>query len=196
MPGARWVRKPPSVGLALLPPDGRSCEAERPPGGLFMSLSDLAALGNFIGGVAVVISFVFLAFQLRQSTHNQRTSIAIQRTALTQEIGIFIFTQDLPVWTRGGQADSSMTDEEIARYRPSPAIAPHGVPCRPITSKRTSKPPSTRSCTRRRSTPIRRRSSADGKRWRLTSLRRQQRPTSPPLPKSLAFQAHCPMCTR
>jgi hypothetical protein len=82
-----------------------------------MSLSDLAALGNFIGGVAVVISFVFLAFQLRQSTHNQRTSIAIQRTALTQEIGIFIFTQDLPVWTRGGQADSSMTDEEIARYQ-------------------------------------------------------------------------------
>ncbi len=67
-----------------------------------MSLADLAAFGNFVGGIAVVVSFVFLAFQLRQSTHNQRTSIAIQRTALTQELSLSIFAQDLPVWTRGG----------------------------------------------------------------------------------------------
>ncbi|MEQ1817618.1 MAG: hypothetical protein ABL871_03325 [Terricaulis sp.] len=48
-----------------------------------MSLSDLAAIGSFIGGVAVVVSFGFLVFQLRQSTHNRRTSIAIQRAKAT-----------------------------------------------------------------------------------------------------------------
>jgi hypothetical protein len=82
-----------------------------------MTLSDLAAWGNFIGGVAVVISFGFLAFQLRQSTHNQRTSIAIQRTALTQELSLSIFARDLPIWTRGNAADPSLTDEEIGRYQ-------------------------------------------------------------------------------
>jgi hypothetical protein len=82
-----------------------------------MSLSDLAAFGSFIGGIAVVVSFVFLAFQLRQSTHNQRTSIAIQRTALTQDLSIFIFARDLELWARGGAADPSLTDEEINRYQ-------------------------------------------------------------------------------
>jgi len=37
-----------------------------------MTLSDLAALGSFISGIAVVFSFVFLALQLRQSNKNQR----------------------------------------------------------------------------------------------------------------------------
>jgi hypothetical protein len=31
-----------------------------------MSLSDLAALGSFVSGVAVLVSLVFLYFQLRQ----------------------------------------------------------------------------------------------------------------------------------
>lgn len=31
-----------------------------------MSLSDLAALGSFVGGVAVLVSLIFLYFQLRQ----------------------------------------------------------------------------------------------------------------------------------
>lgn len=82
-----------------------------------MSLADLAAFGSFIGGIAVVVSFVFLAFQLRQSTHNQRTSIAIQRTALTQELSLGLFAHDLPLWARGGAADPSLTDEEIGRYQ-------------------------------------------------------------------------------
>jgi len=82
-----------------------------------MSLSDLAAIGSFIGGIAVVVSFVFLAVQLRQSTHNQRTSIAIQRTALTQDLSLGVFAQDVPLWTRGGAADPSLTDEEIGRYQ-------------------------------------------------------------------------------
>lgn len=82
-----------------------------------MTLSDLAAFGSFIGGIAVVVSFIFLAFQLRQSTHNQRTSIAIQRTALTQELSLGLFASDLPLWARGGAVDPTLTDEEISRYQ-------------------------------------------------------------------------------
>jgi hypothetical protein len=32
-----------------------------------MTLSDLASIGSFIGGIAVVLSFVFLTLQMRQS---------------------------------------------------------------------------------------------------------------------------------
>jgi hypothetical protein len=47
-----------------------------------MSLSDLASLGSFVSGIAVVLSFVFLAMQIRQSARNQRATIHNERTAL------------------------------------------------------------------------------------------------------------------
>jgi hypothetical protein len=37
-----------------------------------MTLSDLASLGSFVSGMAVMVSFVFLALQIRQSNRNQR----------------------------------------------------------------------------------------------------------------------------
>jgi hypothetical protein len=37
-----------------------------------MSLSDLASLGSFISGVAVLISLIYLALQVRQAERNQR----------------------------------------------------------------------------------------------------------------------------
>jgi hypothetical protein len=38
-----------------------------------VSLSDLAAIGSFISGIAVVFSFLFLALQMRQSNLNQKS---------------------------------------------------------------------------------------------------------------------------
>jgi hypothetical protein len=38
-----------------------------------MSLAELAELGSFVSGLAIVLSFVFLALQLRQSNANQRS---------------------------------------------------------------------------------------------------------------------------
>jgi len=38
-----------------------------------MSLSDLAALGSLVSGIAVVITLVFLLLQMRQSNKNQRS---------------------------------------------------------------------------------------------------------------------------
>jgi hypothetical protein len=46
-----------------------------------MSLSDLASLGSLVSGLAVVVSFVFLALQIRQSNANQRSLMQQARTA-------------------------------------------------------------------------------------------------------------------
>lgn len=58
-----------------------------------MSPSDLASVGSFISGVAVLISLAFLYFQLRQVTEqvrqaerNQRATIAQVRAGRTMEV--------------------------------------------------------------------------------------------------------------
>ncbi len=38
-----------------------------------MSLSDLAAIGNFVSGLAVVVTLIFLLIQIRQSNKNQQS---------------------------------------------------------------------------------------------------------------------------
>ena len=50
-----------------------------------MSLSDLAAIGSFVSGIAVVISFIVLAVQVRQANRNQRSIIQQARTARNVE---------------------------------------------------------------------------------------------------------------
>jgi len=51
-----------------------------------MSLSDLAAVGSLISGIAVFLSFIFLALQLRQANRNQRSLMQQARTARNVEI--------------------------------------------------------------------------------------------------------------
>ena len=51
-----------------------------------MSLSDLAAVGSFVSGVAVVVSFVFLALQVRQSNRNQKSLMQQGRTSRNVDI--------------------------------------------------------------------------------------------------------------
>ena len=38
-----------------------------------MTLSDLASLGSFISGFAVLISLIYVAVQIRQTERNQQT---------------------------------------------------------------------------------------------------------------------------
>jgi len=51
-----------------------------------MALSDLAAVGSFVSGIAVVVSFIFLALQIRQSNLNQRSLMQQGRTARNVDI--------------------------------------------------------------------------------------------------------------
>jgi len=52
--------------------------------GALMTLSDLAALGSFISGFAVLISLIFLYFQLRQVSEQVRQSEKNQRALMNQ----------------------------------------------------------------------------------------------------------------
>src|SRR5215469_1818652 len=82
-----------------------------------MSLSDLAALGSFISGLAVLLSFAFLALQLRQSNVNQRASMQGQRSA---RIADMVYRRLDPRLTdltlRGNRGDTSMSPEEVWTY--------------------------------------------------------------------------------
>src|SRR5262249_46425204 len=51
-----------------------------------MSLSDLAALGSFVSGVAVLASLVFLFFQMRQMTEQVRQTEKNQRSIINQNV--------------------------------------------------------------------------------------------------------------
>ena len=51
-----------------------------------MSLSDLAALGSFVSGIAVLASLVFLFFQMRQMTAQLRQSERNQQAIIRQGI--------------------------------------------------------------------------------------------------------------
>ena len=48
-----------------------------------MSLSDLAAIGSFVSGIAVFFSFFFLALQLRQANRDQKALMQQGRTGST-----------------------------------------------------------------------------------------------------------------
>lgn len=50
-----------------------------------MTLSDYAALGSLISGVAVLISLVFVAIQLRASIRNQQSLVNLGRTQLLND---------------------------------------------------------------------------------------------------------------
>jgi hypothetical protein len=78
-----------------------------------MTLTDLAALGSFISGVAVVISFVFLALQMRQSNLNQRALMQQGRTART--LGAFSQMVDpyISSITVRAQADAELDSSEV-----------------------------------------------------------------------------------
>jgi hypothetical protein len=50
-----------------------------------MSLSDLASLGSFISGLAVLVSLIFLYFQLREMNQQSRHAERVQQAASRQQ---------------------------------------------------------------------------------------------------------------
>jgi hypothetical protein len=71
-----------------------------------MSLVNLAALGSFVGGLAVVVSLIYLALQVRQSEKNQRGTIHQMRAALSTEVMLRIATADVARSFRAGLTGS------------------------------------------------------------------------------------------
>jgi hypothetical protein len=89
-----------------------------------MSLSDLAALGSFVSGLAVLASLGFLYFQMRQMTEQSRQTALNQRSLMLQErtnrTVENIFRQTEPhlrdLVPRAWAGDTSLTDAEITAF--------------------------------------------------------------------------------
>jgi hypothetical protein len=92
--------------------------------GAVLTLSDLAAVGNFVSGFAVVVSFAFLALQLRQSNLNQRSLMQQGRSARTVDLLMRITDPKLSETAmRAFRGDPTMSEvEHFAFYGYAAAI--------------------------------------------------------------------------
>ena len=82
-----------------------------------MSLSDLASLGSFVSGVAVVVSFVFLGLQIRQNNRNQRSLIQQGRADNSLELMLRLTEPHLQEsMMRGRAGDVAMTPAQIDAF--------------------------------------------------------------------------------
>ncbi|HEY5106105.1 MAG TPA: hypothetical protein VII73_04935 [Caulobacteraceae bacterium] len=89
-----------------------------------MNLSDLAAVGNFVSGIAVVASLVFLYFQVRQlnaqarqAAINQQAMMKLARTTRVMEVNARMASEsfaqmDLRVARNG----SDVTADDVTRF--------------------------------------------------------------------------------
>lgn len=83
-----------------------------------MSLSDLAAVGSFVSGVAVLASLIFVGFQLRQNTQAVRAAASQAHSQNWQQITMSVVEcADFAHIRRRGLVDiDSLTDDERVRF--------------------------------------------------------------------------------
>jgi len=82
-----------------------------------MSLSDLASLGSFVNGCAVLISLVYLSLQVRQTKRNQQ--IAIRHTRASRIVELQLALADSGVagaWLHGSGSPEHITQSELNQY--------------------------------------------------------------------------------
>jgi hypothetical protein len=90
-----------------------------------MSLSDLAALGSFVSGLAVLVSLVFLYFQLRQlaaqvrqAEKNQRALIQQARASrLSDHMDRIADPGVADAYRKGRWGDADLTITELYQFR-------------------------------------------------------------------------------
>jgi hypothetical protein len=82
-----------------------------------MSLEDLGNIGEFVAAVAVVISLIYLAVQIRQNTAQTRQNIRVVRASAFQNI-----TDRVTRWN-----DSLAGDPELARIYASGLLDPRSL---------------------------------------------------------------------
>jgi hypothetical protein len=83
-----------------------------------MSLSDLAALGSFISGVAVLVSLIFIGFQMRQNTLAIKAAASQAHAANFQQIltSIIENSEVARIWRVGLSNMQRLTDDERVRF--------------------------------------------------------------------------------
>ncbi len=106
---ARGWAAPTSIDVSVVPTEL--------DGGDLMSLSDLAALGSFVSGVAVLISLIYLALQVRQTKRNQQ--IAIRHSRATRVVELHLALADGAVadaWLHGSGSPQEITQAELGQF--------------------------------------------------------------------------------
>ncbi|HJW40597.1 MAG TPA: hypothetical protein VJ476_05125 [Rhizomicrobium sp.] len=79
-----------------------------------MTLSDLASLGSFVSGVAVLISLIYLAIQVRQAEKNQRAMINESYvTRVAEHLRWSAEPVNIQLLTRAISGETAFTAEEI-----------------------------------------------------------------------------------
>ncbi len=82
-----------------------------------MSLSDLASLGSFISGFAVLTSLVYLALQIRQAERNQQISIRHSRVSRTVELHLALADPAVAgAWLHGTVSPEEITKTELSQF--------------------------------------------------------------------------------
>jgi hypothetical protein len=79
-----------------------------------MSLSDLASLGSFFSGVAVIVTFLFLTLQMRQTNRNQRALMQQGRAGRTTDLLMRLSeARQSSLMVRGMRGELDLTSDEV-----------------------------------------------------------------------------------
>jgi hypothetical protein len=82
-----------------------------------MSLSDLASLGSFVSGVAVLISLIYLSIQVRQAEKIQRSSMQQARADRASNGALKVAEDGISsIYAKGLAGDERLTNEDIQRF--------------------------------------------------------------------------------
>ncbi len=82
-----------------------------------MSLSDLASLGSFVSGFAVLASLVYLALQVRETRRNQQISIRHSRASRIVELERALADPAVAdAWLHGSWSPQEITSTELNQF--------------------------------------------------------------------------------
>jgi hypothetical protein len=86
-------------------------------GGIAMTLSDLASIGSFVSGIAVLISLIYVSFQIRQNTLTHRATAYEKRQEYAKEqIHNLMDPALASLNLRMGVGDDTLTEVECFQY--------------------------------------------------------------------------------
>jgi hypothetical protein len=82
-----------------------------------MSLSDLASLGSFVSGFAVLLSLIYLALQVRQTKRNQQIAIRHSRASRIVELQLALADPAVAdAWLHGSGSPQALTQTELGQF--------------------------------------------------------------------------------